>query len=87
MGREMSVLPSVVDLWNERPNAGVARPLTRLVPSKTTAGYWVFTVLGAVPPGAVVGAVVHGASYATFLTSTTIGLRATKTPLGEVLLY
>jgi hypothetical protein len=75
-------IPSPTDTKDEKPTSGAGLTVTRLVPYKTTAGYWVFVPFGSQPTGATQGALVHGASYDTLVTTTTAGLRIARTAGG-----
>jgi hypothetical protein len=84
----MTVLPSPVALWDEPPRGVAALGLSRLTPYKTAAGYWVFLSPRVLPPpGATQGAMVHGASYNTLTTSTTVGVRMTRNAGATVFFY
>lgn len=73
--------------WSEPPTDASAPAFARLRPVKTAAGYWIFVAAGSEPAGSTIGAVVQGASYDTFLTSTTTGLRATRISAGAIFFY
>jgi hypothetical protein len=81
----MSIVPNPVAQWPEPPSSGAALTLAVLVPYKTTAGYWIFVPRGTQPAGAVEGALVHGTTYDTLVTSTTAGLRVVRSPSGALL--
>lgn len=82
VGGSMSV-PSPLALWRDPPGAN---PAARLLPYKTTAGYWVFTSSASKPVGSTQGALVDG-TYDTLVTTTTTGLRVMRGPSGGTLLF
>lgn len=83
----MTFVASPVNHWHELSTNGPSLALFALTPYKTATGYWVFVERGTQPAGATQGALVHGASYDTLLTSTTAGLRLVRSPRGDVLSY